>query len=228
MRRLVAEIGAANGDLQYALDCVAAFAEAGATMIKAQLYTADTLVTEDAKPYGKNLSEPATQHEMFSNSLTYDEWFVVKELCATIGVKFFGSVFDLDAVDAGMQQKWDVFKIASGDITYRRLIEFTAQACADTGATLMFSTGGSTFDEVMHARLWIGDVSPDVLAGSEMLVCTLSYPTSLEDANVDRIGTWTTEVVSNVGYSDHTRGLAAADYAYRIGASLVACSKASP
>ncbi len=72
MRRLVAEIGAANGDLQYALDCVAAFAEAGATMIKAQLYTADTLVTKDAKPYGKNLSEPATQHEMFSNSLTYD------------------------------------------------------------------------------------------------------------------------------------------------------------
>ena len=50
MRRLIAEIGACNGDLQYALDAVDAFAEAGVWAIKGQLYTADTLVTRDAKP----------------------------------------------------------------------------------------------------------------------------------------------------------------------------------
>jgi len=38
---------------------------------------------------------------------------------------------------------------------------------------------------------------------------------------VDRIRTWQSCVDSNVGYSDHTRGLAAADYAYRLGASIV-------
>jgi len=221
VRRLVAEIGAANGDLQYALDAVAAFADAGATHIKGQLYKADTLVTRDAKPYGKGLSEPDTQHQMFTNVLSYDDWTVVKQLCDELGVTFFASVFDLDAVDAGVQQKWGMFKIASGDITYRRLIEYTTQACADTEATLMFSTGASTFDEIMQARRWIADVSPAVLEGSEMLVCTLSYPTRLEDAHVDRIQTWQELIDSNVGYSDHTRGLAAADYAYRLGASIV-------
>ncbi len=221
MRQLIAEIGSANGDLQYALDCVAEFTDAGASHIKGQLYTADTLVTRDAKPYGKGLSEPATQHEMFSKTLTYDDWFVVKELCDTVGVKFFGSVFDLDAVNAGVQQKWDVFKIASGDITYRRLIQHTVNACIETDAELILSTGGSTLEEIERAVSWVVEVrgasSADKLT---LLVCTLSYPTDYADANVSRIQSLQHATIQ-VGYSDHTRGLAAADYAYRIGATLV-------
>jgi len=221
MRRLVAEIRSANGDLDYALACVDAFAAAGASDIKGQLYTADRLTSRTAKPYGKGLSEPDTQHEAFSKALTYGEWRQVKEKCDEAGVGFFGSVFDRDAVEEGLAAGWSAFKLASGDITYQELIRHTAAACDMSGATLIFSTGAATEVEVMRARGWINDISPDVLEASVQLVCTLSYPTELEDAHVDRVTTWQHCITTAVGYSDHTRGIAAADYAYRIGASLV-------
>jgi sialic acid synthase SpsE len=54
------------------------------------------------------------------------------------------------------------------------------------------------------------------------MACTLAYPCPLVEAHVNRIDSlkrltpW-----SNVGYSDHTRGIAAADYAFRAGAMMV-------
>jgi len=218
VRRLIAEIGSANGDLHYAIDAVDAFAEAGVWAVKGQLYTADTLASKTAKSYGKGLTEPATQREAFGKALSYDDWNVVNLRCDTLGVEFFGSVFDLDAVIAGVEQGWRVFKIASGDITYQQLIEHTAFACRVSGATLILSTGASTLAEIERAEKWIRNVSDSLEL--IVLVCTLSYPTRLEDAHVDRITTLQ-ELGYRVGYSDHTRGIVAADYAYRIGATMV-------
>lgn len=209
MRRLIAEIGSANGDIQYAMDACDAFHEAGAWAVKGQLYTADTLVTRDAAPYGKGLSEPATQHEAFTNALTYDEWGIVAEYCDTSGIRFFGSVFDSAAVDAGVTQNWPAYKIASADITYRALLE----AVAATGVHTFLSTGAASGNEILQATdLFSQDLT--------VMACTLSYPCPLPEANVARISTLK-ELYESVGYSDHTRGLVAADYAYRIGADYV-------
>jgi len=218
VRRLVAEIGSANGDLQYALDCVDAFADAGVSMIKGQLYTADTLTSKTAKPYGKGIVEPATQHEAFSKTLDIADWAVVQDRCDHRGIKFFASVFNVQAVDTGVEQRWSAFKIASGDITYRMLIEQVAEACEASGASMILSTGGSTLSEIERAYNWIRDITKNVYV--ILLVCTLSYPTKIEDAHVDRITTFQ-NLGYNVGYSDHTRGIAAADYAYRLGATMV-------
>ena len=67
MRRLIAEIGSADGSLAYALDAVNEFSDAGAWAIKGQLYRADTLVTKKARTYGDHtLREPMTLYEAFS------------------------------------------------------------------------------------------------------------------------------------------------------------------
>ena len=211
-RRLIAEIGNANGSLSYALEAVDEFTKAGATYIKGQLYRADTLVTRKARTYGTDLGEPHTQHEAFSTALSYDDWGTVADRCREVGVEFFGSVFDLAAVDAGVDQGWPAFKIASADITNRPLLE----AVAATGQRVYLSTGASTEWEITRAQELF---DRDLLS---LMACTLAYPCPLEQAHVDRIHTlkaltpW-----SNVGYSDHTRGLAAADYAYRSGAMVV-------
>lgn len=220
-RKLVAEIGGCNGDLQYALDIVDALKDTGIHAIKAQLFTADTLTTRDAKTYGKGLSEPATQWEAFSKTLSYDDWFVVRELCDTIGIRFFASVFDFDAVLIGVEQKWEAFKVASGDITNQPLIRQTANACLETSAELIMSTGASTLEEIQRAVGWAMEVDGTWWSDRvTLLVCTLSYPTDYADANVSRIQSLQ-HATMQVGYSDHTRGLAAADYAFRIGASMV-------
>ena len=49
----VAEIGAANGNLDYAARVIAAAAESGCRFVKGQIYDRATLTTRDAVPYGK-------------------------------------------------------------------------------------------------------------------------------------------------------------------------------
>ncbi len=208
-RYLIAEIGSANGDLSYALDCVDAFSEAGVFAIKGQLFRADTLTTRDALPYGKGITEPATQYEAFENALSYDEWGEVKARCDEKDVVFFGSVFDFDAVDAGVEQGWEAFKVASADITYRGLLEKVAA----TGVWTFLSTGASTLPEIVRAtNLFKSRLT--------LMACTLSYPCDMVDANVGRMQTLRT-LYQTAGYSDHTRSVAAADYAFRVGATYV-------
>jgi sialic acid synthase SpsE len=201
---VVAEIGSCGGDLGLACDTAQAAIEAGAWMVKGQMYAADRLVTKDAPTYGKDsIAEPATQYEAFSNTLTYDEW---GEVAATIPGKFFASVFDLEACQ---DYPYEHIKIASADITYRGLIE----AAAATGAQLIMSTGASTTDEISQAVIWSG-VQPT------LMICTLCYPTEPSDANVRRVltllGSW-----PDTGYSDHTRGIQASHLAFEYGAVMV-------
>lgn len=203
-RRVVAEIGSCGGDLTLATDTAVAAVEAGAWMVKGQMYQADRLVTKTAASYGHGITEPATQHEAFSNSLTNDEW---AEVAAAVPGRFFASVFDLEACQ-GYPYEW--IKIASADITYQGLI----QAAAATGANLILSTGASTLEEIDRAVAWAHPTRPT------LLVCTLCYPTEPADAHVRRVLTlkagW-----PDVGYSDHTRSIQAGRLAFDYGAVMV-------
>ena len=172
-----------NGDLPFALETVERIAVAGAEYVKGQLYTADTLVTRDAATYGTDLDEPATQYEAFTKALSYDDWGIVKERCDKLGVVFFGSVFDLAAVEAGVDQGWSAFKIASGDITNRPLLE----KVAETGKMVFLSTGAATEFEIRRAA----EMFTVDMTGLVVMACTLTYPCPLIEANVDRVLTLT-------------------------------------
>ena len=204
MRKLIAEIGSCNGDLPLAIDTAQAALEAGACWVKGQMFQADRLTTRDARTYGRGLNEPATQYEAFDNALTYDQWHEVAEVCDG---KFFASVFDLEAC---RDYPYDWIKVASGDITYRGLIE----AAAATGKQLIMSTGAAPWRDIHRALSWIPGVRPTLLA------CTLAYPCPPRDANVRKVVTLK-DFNLPVGYSDHTRGVVAAHLAYDLGASVV-------
>jgi N-acetylneuraminate synthase/N,N'-diacetyllegionaminate synthase len=204
-RTLVAEIGSCNGDLALAIDTAEAALDAGAAWVKGQMFTADRLVTRTAPGYGKDsIVEADTQHDSFKKALSYDEWGDVADRCDG---RFFASVFDLEAC-ADYPYEW--IKLASGDITYRALVE----AAAGTGKRLIMSTGAATLREIHRARSWIPTANP------VMLACTLSYPTEARDANVNRVTTMQS-LKWDAGYSDHTRGTAAAHLAFDLGASMV-------
>ncbi len=212
---LVLEIGPANGDLEYAFDVCAAAKETGADWVKGQIYDRELLTTQTAKTYAHDGVHTAeTQWEDFEKQLSYDEWEKVKVYCDEIGVGFFASVFDLGAVRFCESLGVERYKIASGDITYKQLI----QAIAETGKDIIMSTGASTEEEVLRAINWAYDGV--ISNGITLLACSLSYPTKPEDANLLRMDALRA-IWPLVGYSDHTFGVGALHRAHHLGADIV-------
>jgi sialic acid synthase SpsE len=179
------------------------------------MYQADRFVSAVSERYDRTSGDGFTQHEVFKQALSYDQWYEVRQLADRLGVLFFASPFDLEAVDVLEDMAVPLYKIASGDITYKPLI----QKVAATGKPIVLSTGASTVPEITEALQWIHAVNPE--AGVLMLVCTLSYPCNDDDAHLNRIKTWAQSGQPFVGYSDHTRGIDAPLIAHQLGAVLV-------
>lgn len=219
MTLFVAEVGPCNGDLDYALRMVDAMADAGADVIKGQLYTADGLVTDDAPRYDRTGGHEGTQHDAFQTQLSLYEWEEVAGRCHDVGVGFTITPFFLDALDwlVDLHRLIDVpfIKIASADITHRTLI----QAAAATGIPLVISTGAADGAEIARAGRWARHTNPDV--DLTLLACTLSYPCDDEDAHVNRLVTLRDTFAVASGYSDHTVGWSAAQTARQLGATII-------
>lgn len=210
---IVLEVGPANGDLQYALDIAHAAKESGADWIKGQIFNRDRLVTKTAATYAQEgIAVADTQYEDFKAQLSYDEWAAVKQECDRIGIGFFASCFDMEAIAFCHALGVERFKIASGDITYKQLIE----RAAASGRMLVMSTGASTYEEVQRAKTWATRGHTNLI----LLACSLAYPTKKADANLTRMQTLR-PIWPEVGYSDHTFGVGAIVRAKHLGAVMV-------
>ncbi len=206
--KIIAEIGPANGSVDYAIAAAEAASRAGAWAVKGQMYRRETLTSRTAATYAQGLTRvPATQWEDFADTIPYKDWRHVKDACDGLGIVFFASVFDFDAVDACEAIGVGHYKIASGDITYQQLL----LEVGATGKQVFVSTGAATIDEYRRAAEWIGHdrVIP--------FVCTLAYPTTYNEAHLDRIRYWSS-TGQQVGWSDHTPGIAALIVAREMGA----------
>lgn len=202
--RVVAEAGANhNNDVDRAIQMAQQAAAAGAWAIKFQLYKASALSVVDSPKYWSDDIGTSSQHEAFklSDHLEYDEYGRVAEACRRLGVVFFATPFDVAAVEALERIDVPLYKIASGDITNKQLLE----AVAETRKPLLMSTGASDIDEINRAIDWTG-YGPDRLV---VLACTLTYPTPDPDADFARLETFRAELDPYlIGFSDHTLGSA--------------------
>ena len=215
---LVLEIGPANGDLEYAYDLVAAAKSVGADWVKGQIYDRELLTTKTAKSYAHDgIHNAETQWEDFEKQLSYHEWEKVKVYCDELDIGFFASVFDLGAVHFCESLGVERYKIASGDITYKQLIE----AVGATEKPIVMSTGAATDREVQRAMMWIWNESQYGATPTTLLACSLSYPCKPEDANLLRMESLRNIWTGDVGYSDHTFGVGALHRAHHLGADMV-------
>ncbi len=199
---VIAEAGANhNNSVERAIEMSRLAAEAGAWAIKFQLYKADSISVPASPKYWTDPFGTQSQHEAFalSDKLDYAQYAEIADACRELGIVFFATPFDLPAVEA-LEQMWcPLYKIASGDITHRPLLE----AVAATGKPILLSTGAATLEEVQAAVDWLG-LGPDKLV---LLACTLTYPTPDEDAHFARIATFRREFSPYlIGMSDHTIG----------------------
>ena len=197
---LIAEIGVNHGgDIERAKRQIRLAVEGGADSVKLQYYKAELLASELAEAYWDQSSEPEkSQGELFRK---YDG-FGVQEIAdlsgfaRELGTRFGLSIFHLGAA-AEVAPFVDYFKIASGDITFHSLL----REMAIHGKPIVVSTGASTEQEVAQVVKIMSDF-PNL--ETVFLQCTLSYPTRIENSNIQSIETLKTLVGgAPVGVSDH-------------------------
>lgn len=151
---LIAEMsGNHNQDFDQARAIVEAAVRAGASAIKLQAYTADTITLDAEGPDffiddEGSLWHGQTLHALYQKAYTDWDWIAeLFKICADLPIDIFSSVFDETAVDFMEDLNAPAYKIASFENSHLPLIRKTAS----TGKPLIISTGLATEDEVAEA-----------------------------------------------------------------------------
>ncbi len=209
-RLLVAEIGNNHeGDASLALEMVAAAAEAGADAVKVQVINPERLVNRSQEMRIAQLSRFRLPLSVFAE---------MASLARSKGMLFAASAFDVDSLQA-IADIVAALKIASGDLDFGPILV----AAARSGKPIILSTGMGTLGEVKTA---VETIEAHLTAGSlsqklALLHCVSTYPTPLQEANLQSIQTLGHVFGLTVGYSDHTLGIECAVIALALGARIV-------
>jgi len=198
---VIAEIGVNHeGDLATAKRLIDLAREGGADAAKFQTYKADKIASKHSPAYWDTDAEPTTsQRELFMKYDAFgpDEYAVLAEYCAEVGIDFASTPFDADAVRF-LDPLMSYFKVASADLTNIPML----RQVAGTGKSVLLSTGASSLGEIDIA---VNELTAHGCSEIVLLQCTLNYPCPNANANLNMIeGLQRTYPNLGIGYSDHT------------------------
>lgn len=218
---IIAEAGVNhNGDLSLAKRLIDAAAEAGADIVKFQTFSADRLVTRNAKKadyQNQTTDRTESQHEMLRRlELTTEMHKDIIVHCAARNIAFFSTGFDIESVDLLVNLGQDHFKIPSGEITNLPYLRHIGQF----GKAVIFSTGMATMGEI-EAAIGVLEQAGTPRANMTVLHCTTEYPTPMNEVNLRAMQSIHTAFGVAVGYSDHTSGIEVAIAATALGATVI-------
>jgi pseudaminic acid synthase len=217
----IAEISANHlGDFDRAKKLVHAAIEAGATAVKFQTYTAETMTLDVDIEEFKISAEHSLWggrklFELYDEAHTPWSWHEeLFDLCRMANVVPFSSPFDLTAVDFLESINAPMYKIASMETGDHSLI----RRVAETGKPLIISTGATELSEIDELVEVVEETGNMDLT---LLVCTSSYPADPADAHLHRIETLRDRFGVKVGLSDHTLGIGVSIAAIALGATAI-------
>lgn len=208
---LIAEIGGNHeGNFEYAKKLTQLAIDSGVDYVKLQIYSGDKLVS--------SVESPDRNKHFKKFELTNDQHKYLAEMVINAGVKYTSSVWDIDSME-WIDKYISLYKIGSGDLTAYPVLRKTAA----TGKPMIISTGLSTIEEVVNTVEFIQKCnpvykSPNMLA---VLQCTTMYPIRYEDANLNVMHQLREKTGLTIGYSDHTEGSKALQYATAMGAEVL-------
>ncbi len=218
---VIAEAGVNhNGDAVLAERLVDAAVAAGADFVKFQTFSADRLVTQQAKKadYQRAATGSAeSQYEMLRRlELGQDAHFRLAEYCASKGIGFLSTAFDEQNLDFLVSLGIPLIKVPSGEITnlpYLRRVAHYAKP-------VVLSTGMATMGEIDDALtvLETGGVNRSQVT---VLHCTTEYPAAMADVNLRAMQTIGDTFGVAIGYSDHTLGIEVPIAATAMGATII-------
>ena len=216
---IIAEIGVNhNGSFKLAKKLIYIAKNAGADLVKFQVFKSDDLVTKQASvaEYQKK-TKFKKQHLMLKKLELSDTNFIkLNNLCKKLRIEFCASFFNSENLQLIKRLKMKTIKIPSGEITNY----FLLRKIAPFNKKIILSTGMSTLKEISKAI--------DVLkkfgtkkSNITILHCNTEYPSPIKDVNLLAIKVLKRKFDVKVGYSDHTLGTEVPISAVAIGASVI-------
>lgn len=211
---IVGEIGINhNGDIEIAKRLILEAHHAGLNAVKFQKRTPEICVPKEQQslmrdtPWGY-ISYLDYRYKVEFNEAQYRE---IDQLCKSIGISWFVSVWDEPSVDFMEQFSPSCYKVPSASLTDLPLL----RKLRSTGRPLVLSTGMSTFDQIKYAISQIGT--------ENLLIthATSAYPCDPEELNLRMVQTLRQEFDCPIGYSGHEVGLVPSAVAVALGACLV-------
>ena len=242
---IIAEAGVNhNGDVELAKHLIEVAAEAGVDAIKFQTFKAEKLASVKAPKadyQNKTTDAAESQFEMLKKlELPLDVYPHLIDLCKQNGIDFLSTPFEEESLAFLVQQcRLPLIKIPSGEITNAPFLLSVAR----TGLPVILSTGMSTLRDIEDALSvlsfgYLHDKEPVDLADLtrayieaqnvgllkekvQLLHCTTEYPAPFDEVNLDAMETMANAFGLQVGYSDHTKGIAIPLAAVEMGAKII-------
>lgn len=219
----IADIAANHdGSLERAKLLIRLAKEAGADAAKFQNFQAPKIVSD----YGFTHMNGQVSHQAkwkksvsevyASASVPFDWTPVLKQTCDEVGIDYFSSPYDFEAIDM-LEDYVPAYKIGSGDITWIEACE----RMASKGKPVLLATGASTIGDVQRAVEAILAINPQLV----LMQCNTNYTAA--DGNFDNIHLNVLNTYHSMypdlilGLSDHTHGHATVLGAVALGARVV-------
>lgn len=216
---IIAELSANhNGSLDRALQTMEMAAAMGASALKIQTYTAATMTIDCDKEdfiIDGGLWDGCKLYDLYKEAGTPYEWHeLLFSKARELGISVFSTPFDETAVDLLEALDSPAYKIASFEITDLQLIKYVAQ----TGKPMIISTGLASESEIEEAVITARSNGCNELV---VLHCISSYPSPVEQANLNTIQAIQERFGVIPGLSDHTMGTAVSVAAVALGACVI-------
>ena len=178
---IIAEIGVNhNGSFKLAKKLIYIAKNAGADLVKFQVFKSDDLVTKQASvaEYQKK-TKFKKQHLMLKKLELSDTNFIkLNNLCKKLSIEFCASFFNSENLQLIKRLKMKTIKIPSGEITNY----FLLRKIAPLNKKIILSTGMSTLKDISKA---INVLKNLVLKSNiTLLHCNTEYPSPIKDVNL--------------------------------------------
>ena len=202
-------LGAAHAFIELAADC-------GADAIKFQTHIAAAESTLDEPFRVKFGYEDETRYGYWERmEFTPEAWAGLASHAREKGILFLSSPFSLEAVTLLEALDVPAWKVASGEVGHRALVD----AMLATGKPILLSSGMSSYAELSETVHRIAeDEHHSPLA---ILQCTTRYPTPLEEVGLNVLRELEDRFGVPVGLSDHSADTLPPIAAVALGASLI-------
>lgn len=211
---VIAEIGSVHdGSFGNACKLIELAARCGADVVKFQAHisSAETLRNAPMPSYFRG--EP--RYEYFERTaFSPAQWRELREECGRHGVEFLSSPFSIAAVDLLEEIGAGIYKVPSGEVSNRPLLEYLAAL----GKPVLLSSGMSSWTELDQAVEILRD-----RVELNIMQCTSAYPCPPERAGLNVLAEMRQRYGEGVtlGFSDHTAGVAAGPAAAALGAKVI-------
>ena len=202
-----------------AVETIKAMKESGADAIKFQTYTPDTITIDCDNEYFQikqgTIWDGQVLYNLYETAYTPWDWQPeLKKIAEDLGLIVFSSPFDKTSVDFLEDMNVPAYKIASFEITDIPLIKYVASK----GKPIIISTGIASLEDIELAIQTCLDEGNNQIA---LLKCTSSYPSPLDEINLNTIPDMMDKFDCVIGLSDHTLGGEVSTAAVALGAKII-------